>query len=311
MNRLRPYGALVLATLAWGVEITVGKYAIQGLGAFTALFIEAGTAAAVLWVVMLRVRPHRLVPMRHYVLLGLIEPFACYGALNLGLRSTTAANAALLVALLPVMVLILGVVFGKDRVGRRNLMAGVIATAGAVMLATVHVTASVGVGDALVLLADLAAAGSVLIVSRLSAKASALEITAFQFGVGFLFTVPVAAVEWATRREAIPGSSELPHVAAAAAVGLGAFALAYLAYNYAVARVPVSTAGISLNLIPFFGVISAILWLGEKLSLLEWFAGALILGGILLFPHARDGPAYPDPGALPVPAPKLSEEIHR
>ncbi len=288
--RLRPYSALVLATGAWGVEITVSKYAIEGLGSFTTLFIESGVAAVVLWLAMLCARPHRVVRIRDYAVLGLTEPFVCYGALNLGLRGTGAANAALLIALLPVMVLILGVVFVKEPVSQRSLTAVLIATIGGVLLATVHVTARVGTSDILVLISCLAGAATVLMVNRLAARSSVLEITAFQFGFGFVFSVPVAAVLWATGREAVPGSAQLPHVAAAAAVGLGGFAMAYLAYNYAVAHVSVNAAGIALNLIPVFGIVSAIGWLGEGLAPFQWFAGALIFGGIALFPHTPEGP---------------------
>jgi drug/metabolite transporter (DMT)-like permease len=299
VNHLRPYGALVLATLCWGVEITVSKYAIEGLGSFTTLFIETGTAAVVLWTFMLRSRPRREVPLREFAVLGLVEPFVCYGALNLGLRGTGAANAALLIALLPVMVLVLGVIFVKEKVTRRSLLAVLIATAGGVLLVVVHVTAKVGLSDALVLVACLAAAASVLLVNRMSGRATVLEITAYQFGFGFLATIPVAIIEWATGNEALPSSAQLSHVAAAAAIGLGGFALAYAAYNYAVAHVSVSTAGIALNLIPLFGVVSAILWLGEELSAFQWFAAALIIAGLTIFPHTAE---LPDPVEYESPA---------
>ncbi|RXS85347.1 EamA family transporter [Streptomyces sp. TM32] len=46
------------------------------------------------------------------------------------------------------------------------------------------------------------------------------------------------------------------------AIGLVGFTLGYLAYNYAVSHVPVGVAGMALNLIPLFGVVVAVLWLG-------------------------------------------------
>lgn len=291
VSRLGPYAALVVATAAWGVEITVAKYAVGGLGGFTTLFIESATAAVVLWAVMLKKRVRRVVPLRNYVVLGLVEPFLLYSALNVGLRDAKAADASLLVALLPVMVLVLSVIFIRERVGLRALLAVLIATIGGALLATVHVNASVGLGDGLVLIACLAAAASVLMVNRLTARASTLEITAYQFGFGFLFTLPVIAAVWATGYEAVPATAQLPRVAAAAGIGLGAFALAYVAYNYAVGRVSVNTAGVALNLIPLFGVTSAVLLLNERLTGVEWFAGAVIIAGLALFPHDAENPA--------------------
>lgn len=288
MNRLRPFVALLLSTAAWGIEITVAKYAVDGLGGFTTLFVESAVAAVVLWGLLLRSGVRRTVPLRHYAVLGLVEPFLLYSALNVGLQNAQAADASLLVALLPVMVLVLSVVFVKERVSLRSLAAVLIATAGGALLATTHVNARVGLGDGLVLVACLAAASSVLLVNRLTTQASALEITAYQFGFGFLFTIPVIAVVWGTGYEAVPGPAQLPKVAAAMGIGLGAFALAYIAYNYAVGRVSVNTAGVALNLTPLFGVASAVLMLGERLTPVEWAAGAIIVVGLATFPHEAE-----------------------
>jgi drug/metabolite transporter (DMT)-like permease len=266
------------------VEIVIGKYAVGGIGAFTTLFVECGTAAVFLWMLMLFRRTPRTVPLRYYVFLGLLEPFVCYGALDLGLRTAGAADAALLVALLPVMVLALGVVFARESVGWRGVTGALVSTVGAVLLTTVDLAVVGGFGDLFVLLADLGAAASVLVVNNLSTRASALEITAYQFGFGFVMTVPIIAVVWGTGTERVPRPSDLPQVAAAAAVGLGAFALAYIAYNYAVARVSVSMAGVALNLIPLFGVVSAVVVLGETIGPWQWFAGALLIAGLALFP---------------------------
>ncbi|GES34227.1 DMT family transporter [Streptomyces angustmyceticus] len=280
---------------SWGVATAVAKYAVDGIGAFTTLFIEVGTASAVLWIAMLRVRPRRTVPLRHYLFLGLLEPVVAYGALDLGLRRTGAADAALLDGLQSVMVLVMGVLFIKEAVNRRSVAGVVVATVGAALLAGAHLTIDAGIGNALVLLGSLGASASVIVVSRLAADASALELTAYQFGFGFLCTIPVMAVVWSTGAEPVPGAAQLPHIAAAMAIGITGFALGYLAYNYAISKVAVGVAGMALNLIPLFGVVVAVLWLGENLSLPKVIGGALILVGIFLFPYDVDADSSPVP----------------
>ncbi|HXA59139.1 MAG TPA: DMT family transporter [Streptosporangiaceae bacterium] len=180
MRRLRPFGALVLATAAWGVATSAGKYAVGGLGAFTTLFIEVSTGALVLWAVMWRVRPRWTVAVGQYAFLGLLEPLIAYGALDLGLQHTGAADAALLDGLQSMMVLILGVIFVNAAVGARSVAGVLIATAGGALPAGAHLTPGAGLGDGLVLFAGLAASASVLVVSGLAADASALELTAYQ-----------------------------------------------------------------------------------------------------------------------------------
>ncbi|TXC97443.1 DMT family transporter [Streptomyces sp. ISID311] len=310
LHRLRPYGALIAAAGSWGVATAVAKYAVDGIGAFTTLFIEVGTAAAALWIAMLRVRPRRTVPLRHYLFLGLLEPVVAYGALDLGLQRTGAADAALLDGLQSAMVLVMGVVFIKEAVTRRSVAGVLVATVGAALLTGAHFTLSGSIGDALVLLGALGASASVIVVSRLAAEASALELTAYQFGFGFLFTIPMMAVVWGTGSEKVPDAAQLPHVAAAMAIGLVGFALGYLAYNYAVSHAAVGMAGMALNLIPLFGVVVAVLWLGEDLSTPKVIGGALILVGVFLFPYDADTEPSKDsenPAASEVAIP---EETH-
>lgn len=310
LHRLPPYGALIAAAGSWGVATAVAKYAVDGIGAFTTLFIEVGTAAAALWIAMLRMRPRRTVPLRHYLFLGLLEPVVAYGALDLGLQRTGAADAALLDGLQSAMVLVMGVVFIKEAVTRRSVAGVLVATVGAALLTGAHFTLSGRMGDALVLLGALGASASVIVVSRLAAEASALELTAYQFGFGFLFTIPTMAVVWGTGSEKVPDAGQLPYVAAAMAIGLVGFALGYLAYNYAVSHVAVGVAGMALNLIPLFGVVVAVLWLGEDLSTPKVIGGALILVGVFLFPYDADTESSKDSGNPAASEVAIPEETH-
>lgn len=301
MSGVKAYGALLISMSLWGIEITVDKYAVTGVGSFSALLVESGAAGLVLWVVLLVRRPSRRVGVWAFAGLGALEPFLNYGALNVALSVSAAAHSALLVALLPLFVLGLGVVLAGERIGFRSGLSCLLSTVGAVLLVGSNLSGSVGLGDGLVLLSNVGSAASVLVVARLSVRASTLEITAYQFGFGCLFTLPVAFVCWVTGAEPVPRVHQGAHLLAAVGVGLGGFALAYLLYNYAVSKVRISTAGAALNLIPLVGVLSAMVLLGERLSLVAWIAGLLILGGILLLPpeveHNRDEecPGVPDP----------------
>jgi len=305
MDRTKSYAALLLAMIGWGIEITVDKYAIIGIGPFSALLIESGTASIALGILMLIRRPRRQVSLWAFAGLGALEPFLNYGALNLALDGAGAAHSALLVALLPLFVLGLGVLLAGESIDWRIGTASLVSTAGAVLLVGSNLSGSVGKGDALVMLSNVGSAASVLVVARLSLRASTLEITAYQFGFGFLFTLPVTGVLWATGTEEVPAlnAEQAPHLLAAVGVGLGGFALAYLLYNYAIGRVRISTAGAALNLIPLVGVLSALVLLGERLPLVAWIAGLLIIGGILLLPVESE--------AAPEPAPRDTEVVTR
>lgn len=285
MRAVRAYSALVFAAGSWGVATATAKYAVGPLGAFTTLIIELGASMLVLWPAAAMLGVGRSVPLRSYLLLGLVEPTVAYGALDLGLQRTSAGDAALLDGLQSVIVLVLGLLILKEAVTRRSVLGVLVATIGGGLLAGAHPTARAMLGDSLVLLGSLAASYSVILVSRIAERASALELTVYQFGVGFVFTLPLAVIAWSTGAESVPTTHDLPYVLAAAGVGLVGFGAGYLLYNYAVAHVPVGVAGMALNLIPLFGVGTAVLALSERLDAWELVGGALIVAGVALFPY--------------------------
>ena len=301
MTGLRSYSALVFAAGSWGVATAIAKYAVGPLGAFTTLIIELGASVAVLWPAARLCRVRRSVPLRRYLLLGLVEPVVAYGALDLGLQRTSAADASLLDGLQSCIVLVLGALLLKEAVRRRAILGVLVATVGGTLLAGAHFTPRAGLGDALVLTGSVAASWSVILVSRLAERASALELTTYQFGVGFVLTLPLALISWTTGAEHLPTAHDLPYAASAAAIGLLGFGAGYLLYNYAVARLPVGVAGMALNLIPLFGVGTAVLALGERLSVWELVGGALILAGVALFPYETKEAASVDDDAADVP----------
>src|SRR2546429_9402517 len=85
-------------------------------------------------------------------------------------------------------------------------------------------------GDALVVGGCLAAAGAVVLTSRLVAEGDPVVVTAYQFGFGLLASLPLAAWTWASGRERVgpaldPRSRAVP--AATGALGLAARLLLY------------------------------------------------------------------------------------
>jgi drug/metabolite transporter (DMT)-like permease len=299
VKALRAYAALAFAAASWGIGTATAKYAVGPLGAFTTLIIELFAASVVLWLAMaVRAcrsgRRPRVIPLRRYLLLGLVEPVITYGALDLGLQRTSAADASLLDGLQSCIVLVLGVLLLKEAVTRRSLAGVLVATAGGALLAGAHFTSRGLLGDALVLLGSLGGSWSVILVSAMTEQADALELTAYQFGVGFVFSLPVVVCAWGTGGEHVPGLADARYVVAAAGIGLVSFGAGYLAYNYGVARVPVGAAGMALNLIPLFGVTTAVLALGERLSAFEVIGGALIIAGVAVFPYATKEPVQAD-----------------
>ncbi|HJZ09929.1 MAG TPA: DMT family transporter, partial [Trebonia sp.] len=79
-----------------------------------------------------------------------------------------------------------------------------------------------------------------------------------------------------------------------------ALAAGFLLYNYAIVRVPVTTAGMILNTLPVFGVAAAIAFLGERITWAQVAGAVVILIAFFLFEETGD-PAEDAHDARPVP----------
>src|SRR5262249_392720 len=68
----------------------------------------------------------------------------------------------------------------------------------------------------------------------------------------------------------------------AALSGVLYYALAFWCYIIGLKQLPASMVGLFLNPIPIFGVGGAYLFLGERLSVVQWIGGTLILLAVVM-----------------------------
>ncbi len=94
-------------------------------------------------------------------------------------------------------------------------------------------------------------------------------------------------------------------IAGAAASGVLYYAAAFWFYLRGLSCVRASVAGGFLNLIPVFGIAPAYVFLGERLTAIQWFGAILIVLSvfILLMRGAGTGRVAPKrrPGKIPPP----------
>jgi drug/metabolite transporter (DMT)-like permease len=113
-------------------------------------------------------------------------------------------------------------------------------------------------------------------------------------GTGFLFVISVIGVAMlapAAAWEALQAPPRWPGGAAAAGilyVGLAASVGAFICWNRGVAIVGANAAGFTLHLLPAFGTILAILFLGESFQVFHAAGIATILAGVVI--ASRAGP---------------------
>jgi drug/metabolite transporter (DMT)-like permease len=270
------FAALVTASLFWGTAVSATKYALGGFGPITLLAISLVAGTAVLWTIVI-LRGHRLpLPWRQAMLLGLLEPALAYAGDMTGLARTSAANGALLSGLESVFIVLLAAVFLRERITGRIAVALALALAGVVILEGTGSFAGAGFGDLLVLAGVLSAAAYTIVARGMGEGSDPLTVTACQFTAATILILPVVALVWAMHVETTPSHVAARFWFAAIFVGVIGYAASFLLYNYAIGRVRAAPASIIVNLIPVFGLASAVFWLGDPLT------AARVLGAVLI-----------------------------
>jgi drug/metabolite transporter (DMT)-like permease len=216
-----------------------------------------------------------------FLLVGFLTVPATFLIQFWGLSLTGATVAALIVGCGPPIVAFFASLFLGERLGKRGWSAIGASTLGVALAVARPGVSNHCLGDALVLLSLLAVVGWVLLGKRLGDRYPAVPATAWILTFGTVTLAPVALL-W----EGVPRLDlTLLCWASVLVLGLGCSAAAYALWNWGVARVPASRAGIFLNLEPLVGALLGILVLGEAWGPATIVGGALIVGAALVVSH--------------------------
>ena len=292
----RPVAGLVLASLLFGGAVTGTKYALRGFDAITLLLVELCCATAVLWILLLR-RPGSgdhsglsgglggRIPRswRLALLLGLLEPGLAYLAETVGLTRTAASSGSLIAGLESAFVVLLAIVVLRERPRGWTVLATALAFGGLVVLEGGSPLRGSGLGDLLVAAGVLSAAGYTVMIKRFVPEGDALALTAVQFAGATALTFVYAAGRWAAGGGGLPAHVPVRYWLAAALVGIFGYGLSFVLFNGLIGQIEAGAASVVLNLIPVFGVVSAVALLGERLDVRTASGAALIAAAVLLF----------------------------
>lgn len=219
---------------------------------------------------------------RWMLAMGLAEPCLYFLFEAQALVNTSAAQASVITATLPLLTGVGAMLFLHEKMSPRSWLGLVISFAGVLWLTLDNQVSAQApnpvLGNALEFCAMLCATGYVLIAKRLSRRYSALAITGMQTVLGSVWFGLALLSPWGHWPSHFPLWPSLMVVYLGVFVTLGAYGL----YTWAVSKMPVSRASPFINLIPLFTVLLAWWLLDETLVPAQWLACLLVLGGVLL-----------------------------
>jgi len=283
MRPRREVLALVAATACWGSTVVTVKVASRGLTTWSLTAIELTTTVVILVAVVAIGRVALSRPSWGLVAAAILQPALAYSLINAGLARTSGTHGAILIGLESLAVVALAAVIHRQVPSRRVVVGMALALAGLLAVTATHGSGSpTALGDVLVLLGVVCAAGYVVVAHGLSERYEAVEFTFYQFVFGSVALVPVVAFTLRGAHGGILGTATPQEVGAAVATGVFGSALGFLLYNTALQDISSTLAGAGLTLIPVFGVVFSAIFLGETLTLGILLGGLLVVAGVAL-----------------------------
>jgi drug/metabolite transporter (DMT)-like permease len=285
-SRARAFAALAAAGCLWGTGFLFGKWALTELSVgqlvlYRFLFASIGFAPAT-WRALRRVETR--VARQDFslifvaALLGVPVQFLIQFS---GLARTTVSHASLMIGILPVLLAAGSALFVHERVTKGRWIALVTSMLGAALIAFGASTgeagaqASVG-GDLLIAGSLITSVAWILICQRLmkTGRYSSVSVSAYVMTLGAL----MLAV-WVIGTEGFPPIQLSARTwVSVATSGIMATTVTTYLWNWGLARVPASQAGVFLNLEPVVGAMLGVVVLHDILGSYAILGGLLVIG---------------------------------
>lgn len=282
------YLLLMLTALFWSGNFVLARAMHASVAPLTLSFARWSIAlllllpfgAAPAW----RQRQLWLPYWRRLLLLGLLGVSGFNSLVYWGLQYTAATNGVLLNSFIPILIVLFGALFFGMRIAGRQMLAVAVSFAG-VLLIVAHgdwhrlAALDINRGDAVVFLAMVAWAFYTLLLKTLPAGLDRIGLLTVQVAIGLAGIAPFFAAELLSGRHTPLNAATL---ATFAYVGTLPSVAAYYFYNLGVARVGAARAGMFIHLMPMFGALLSVVFLGEQLHGYHLAGIALILAGVFL-----------------------------
>ena len=280
------YTKLVLMALFWSGVFPAVNIVLGSMGLVTSVFLRFWWAAVIL-LVMLRLREHRLPrpsPRETVLIVGLaLLGITVYNVLfTAGLALVEASRAALIVPINPAFTALFAALFLKERLGPVRAAGIALCMMGALWVLSrgnLHslLTLNLGLGELLLILCIFMWSAYTLLGRIALSGLPALALTAYVMTVGSLLLAIPASLENASLVNATWQSwAALGYLVVFGTV------LPFLWFYEGVKALGAARAAQFINLVPPLAVAESVLLLGEPMTPALYVGTALVVGGLYL-----------------------------
>ncbi|WP_320009108.1 DMT family transporter [Maridesulfovibrio sp.] len=283
--------ALITAVLLWSSSFIALKISMAVYDPTFVIFgrMMLASLCFLFFIPNFRKQPIRKGDFRWLVFMAFCEPCMYFVFESQALTMTSASQAGMICATLPLLMAVSARFILNEELSRRTLIGFILAVCGGVWLSISSESSESApnpiLGNFFEFLAMCCAVGYMTVLKKMTAHYSTLFLTAFQAFMGAIFYLPLLALP----------STNMPTVfdplAAGSIIYLGICITigAYGLYNFGMSKLPANQTTAYVNLIPVFTLIFGWLILDETFTTMQFMAAALVMGGVILSQDKKSG----------------------
>lgn len=279
---------LILPPLFWSGNFVVGKAIHADIPPFSLAFLRWVIAFCVLLPFAWKFIQRDQALYRQYygrVLATAIIGVTCFNSLIYkGLHDTSTTNALLLNSCIPILIILFGRLFYAQKLQGLQIVGLIISLCGVVNIVLQGdlqrlFTLSFNSGDLWVFLAMVCWAFYTIWTKAFPTEINKIGLTAIQMLIAIIVLFPFFLWEYFTQQNMIFNTQSILGLAY---VGIFPSIIAYLFYIFAIEKVGAVKAGLSIHLIPVFGVLLSVGLLDETFQLYHAIGIVFIAIGLML-----------------------------
>ena len=302
---IKVYTTLSLSAFFWGGSAIAGKFALGIFIPSVVTFVRFFLAALIIYVFIKNKKQLLHINFITHVKMFITALFGvtlCYFFYFTGLNGSSAFNAGIIEATIPLITLVIAAMLGMESVKPWQLLGLVIAYLGVTITISggqlSNITgASYNLGDIMLLVSTVCFGIYNVLIKRWIIPLSGMIRMFLLFFYGSLALLPWLLLDIFHQVSfCYPGQ-----IISAISLGsllfmsVGGSVLAYLFFNQGIDQIGATKAASFINLVPFITVFLSVAVLREPASIIKWIGAMVIISGVMISNHVKE----PAPASVP------------
>ena len=286
-RNLAVYLYIITAVILWGISFVWTNSLLQmNVPILTFTFMRMAVAGIILMGVSLALRKLQKIDKKDYkwfLLLALCEPFIYFIGETYGLKATgSPALSSVIIATIPVLTLVAGQVFYKEKISVWNTIGIFMTIPGIFMMAYrgEGFSAEYSWGIALLFVAVFSATGYSSVVRKLTDKYNDYTITSTQFLLGALYFLPLVVIFERNLLSADLLTWKVLYPICSLAILCSA--TCFLLYVRTIRSLGITKTAIFTSMIPAFSALSSFLAGYDTFTPMQIAGIAIVVAGVIL-----------------------------